>query len=149
MTDIKNLVTYNTAIELKALGFDQYSTHYCIEKLEENKPKGRKFNCLMSSYPTDWNHVDSKSKFTDDIIYLYVSVPTLYEAIRWVSEEIEKRIIHISAQRRTTFNNLKETSIFAEPSYIKIVLKKLIKILISGRKSIESKKTNQSYDKRK
>lgn len=140
MTDVKNLVTYNTAIELKALGFDQYSTHYCIETLEENKPKGRKFNCIMSSYPTDWNHVDSKSKFKDDIIYLYVSIPTLYEAIRWVSEEIEKRIIHISAQRRTTFNNLKETSIFAEPSYIKIVLKKLIKILISGRKSIESKK---------
>lgn len=82
MTDVKNLVTYNTAIELKALGFDQYSTHYCIEKLEENKQKGRKFNCIMSSYPTDWNHVDSKSKFTDDIIYLYVSVPTLYEAIR-------------------------------------------------------------------
>lgn len=140
MIDVKNLVTYNTAIELKILGFNWLCTYYCVEKLEKNRIRGRKFNCISMSYPTDWNNVDQKSTLTKDVIYPYISIPNVYEAIRWVNIEIEKCLIHLTTQERSIFNELSCISIFAEPSYIKIVLKKLIKILISGRKSIESKK---------
>lgn len=149
MTDVKNLVTYNTAIELKALGFNQLCTYYCVEKLEKNRIRGRKFNCISMSYPTDWNNVDQKSALTKDVIYPYVSIPTLYEAIKWVSMEIEKRLIHLSTKERICFDAMKHVSIIAKLNIIRTVLKQLIKILINGRKSIESKKTNQSYDKRK
>lgn len=130
MIDVKNLVTYNTAIELKTLGFNQLCTHYCVEKLEKPRRKGRKFNCISMSYPTNWNSVDHKSTLTKKVIYPYVSIPTLYEAIRWVSMEIEKRYIHLSTQKRTVFNTIKRVSIIEELNTIKIVLKQLIKILI-------------------
>lgn len=149
MIDIKNLVTYNTAIELKALGFNQLCTYYCVEKLEKPKTKGRKFNCISMSYPTDWNSIDQKSMLTKEVIYPYVSIPTLYEATRWVCIEIEKHFIHLPTQERIAFDTMKHVSITEKLNTIKTVLKQLIKILINGRKSIESKKTNQSYDKRK
>lgn len=149
MINVRNLVTYNTAIELKALGFNQLCTYYCVEKLEKNRIRGRKFNCISMSYPTDWNSVDQKSALTKDVIYPYVSIPTLHEAIRWVSIEIEKRLIHLSTKERIAFNAMKHITITAKLSLVRNVLKRLIIILISGRKSIESKKTHQSYDKRK
>lgn len=149
MINVRNLVTYNTAIELKALGFNQLCTYYCVEKLEKNRIRGRKFNCISMSYPTNWNFVDQKSTLTKDVIYPYVSIPTLYEAIIWVCMEIEKRFIYLSTQERIVFNTMKHVSITEELNIVKAVLKQLIKILISGRKSIESKKTHQSYDKRK
>lgn len=149
MTDVKNLVTYNTAIELKALGFNQLCTYYCVEKLEKNRIRDRKFNCISMSYPTNWNSVDQKSTLTKDVIYPYVSIPNVYEAIRWVSTEIEKRLIHLSKEERVAFDTMRYMPINEELSIVKVVLKQLITILINGRKSIESKKTNQSYDKRK
>lgn len=149
MINVRNLVTYNTAIELKALGFTQLCTYYCVEKLEKNRTRGRKFNCISMSYPTDWNSVDQKSTLTKEVIYPYVSIPTVYEAIRWIIKEIEKRIIHLSTRERIAFDTMKHVSITEKLNIIKAVLRQLIKILISGRKSIESKKTNQSYDKRK
>lgn len=148
MTDVKNLVTYNTAIELKALGFNQLCTYYCVEKLEKNRIRGRKFNCISMSYPTDWNSVDQKSALTKDVIYPYVSIPNVYEAIRWVNIEIGKHFIHLTVQERR-FVNFLDISIFEEVRVLKSVLNVLIKILINGRKSIESKKTNQSHGKRK
>lgn len=149
MINVRNLVAYNTAIELKALGFNQLCTHYCVEKLEKNRIRGRKFNCISMSYPTDWNSVDQKSALTKEVIYPYVSIPTLYEATRWVCMEIEKRIIHLSTRERIAFDTMKHVSITEKLNIVKAVLRQLIKILINGRKSIESKKTNQSYDKRK
>lgn len=149
MIDVKNLVTYNTAIELKTLGFNWLCTYYCVEKLEKNRIRGRKFNCISMSYPTDWNNVDQKSTLTKDVIYPYISIPNVYEAIRWVNIEIEKCLIHLTTQERSIFNKLSCVSILETTSVLKDVLNLLIKILISGRKSIESKKTNQSYDKRK
>lgn len=101
------------------------------------------------SYPTDWNSVDQKSALTKDVIYPYVSIPNVYEAIRWVSTEIEKRLIHLSKEERVAFDTMRYMPINEELSIVKVVLKQLITILINGRKSIESKKTNQSYDKRK
>ena len=149
MINVRNLVTYNTAIELKALGFIQLCTYYCVEKLEKNRTRGRKFNCISMSYPTDWNSVDQKSTLTKEVIYPYVSIPTVYETIRWIIKEIEKRIIHLSTRERIAFDTMKHVSITEKLNIVKAVLRQLIKILISGRKSIESKKTNQSYDKRK
>lgn len=149
MINVRNLVTYNTAIELKALGFTQLCTYYCVEKLEKNRIRGRKFNCISMSYPTDWNSVDQKSTLTKDVIYPYVSIPTLYEAVRWVSTEVEKRLIYLSTQERDVFSAIKTVPMIADINTIRLMLRQLIKILISGRKSIESKKTHQSYDKRK
>lgn len=149
MIDVKNLVTYNTAIELKALGFNQLCTYYCVEKLEKPRIKGKKFNCISMSYPTDWNSVDQKSALTKEVIYPYVSIPTAYEAIRWIIKEVDKYFIHLTIQERLVLDELNCISIFEEISVFKDVLNVLIKILINGRKSIESKKTNQSYDKRK
>nr|DAG33132.1 MAG TPA: hypothetical protein [Caudoviricetes sp.] len=149
MIDVKNLVTYNTAIELKALGFNQLCTYYCVEKLEKPRTKGKKFNCISMSYPTDWNSVDQKSALTKEVIYPYVSIPTVYEAIRWIIKEVYKYFIHLTIQERLVLDELNCISIFEEISVFKDVLNVLIKILINGRKSIESKKTNQSYDKRK
>lgn len=148
MINVRNLVTYNTAIELKALGFTQLCTYYCVEKLEKNRTRGRKFNCISMSYPTDWNSVDQKSALTKEVIYPYVSIPTVYEAIRWIIKEIEKYFIHLPIQERLFIFNL-DIPIDEEVRVLKGMLNVLIKILISGRKSIESKKTNQSYDKRK
>ena len=149
MINVRNLVTYNTAIELKALGFNQLCTYYCVEKLEKNRIRGRKFNCISMSYPTDWNSVDQKSTLTKDVIYPYVSIPNVYEAIRWVSTKIEKHLIHLSKEERVAFDTMRYMPINEELSIVKVVLKQLITILINGRKSIESKKTHQSYDKRK
>ena len=148
MINVRNLVTYNTAIELKALGFNQLCTYYCVEKLEKNRIRGRKFNCISMSYPTDWNSVDQKSALTKEVIYPYVSIPTVYEAIRWIIKEIGKYFIHLPVQERFFINNL-DIQINEEVHVLKNVLNVLIKILINGRKSIESKKTHQSYDKRK
>ena len=141
-------MTYNTAIELKALGFNPLCTYYCVEKLEKPRTKGKKFNCISMSYPTDWNSVDQKSALTKEVIYPYVSIPTVYEAIRWIIKEIGKYFIHLSVQERFFINNL-DIPINEEVHVLKNVLNVLIKILINGRKSIESKKTHQSYDKRK
>lgn len=149
MIDVKNLVTYDTAIELKALGFNQLCTYYCVEKLEKPRTKGKKFNCISMSYPTDWNNIDQKSTLTKSVIYPYVSIPTLYEATRWVCMEIEKCFIHLSTRERIAFDTMKHVSITEKLNIVKAVLKQLIKILINGRKSIENKKTNQSYEKRK
>lgn len=149
MIDVKNLVTYNTAIELKALGFNRLCTYYCVEKLEKPRIKGKKFNCISMSYPTNWNSVDQKSALTKDVIYPYISIPNVYEAIRWVSAEIEKCLIHLSKEERIAFDTMQYMPINEELSIVKVVLKQLITILISGRRSIENKKTNQSYDKRK
>ena len=149
MIDVKNLVTYNTAIELKALGFNQLCTYYCVEKLEKPRTKGKKFNCISMSYPTDWNSVDQKSTLTKDVIYPYVSIPNVYEAIKWVSKEIEKYLIYLTTQKRLVFDELRCVSIFEATSMLKNVLNLLIRILINSRKSIESKKTNQSHGKRK
>lgn len=149
MIDVKNLVTYNTAIELKALGFNRLCTYYCVEKLEKPRTKGKKFNCISMSYPTDWNSVDQKSTLTKDVIYPYVSIPNVYEAIKWVSKEIEKYLIYLTTQKRLVFDELRCVSIFEATSMLKNVLNLLIRILINGRKSIESKKTNQSHGKRK
>lgn len=118
-------------------------------KIGKNRIRGRKFNCISMSYPTDWNSVDQKSALTKEVIYPYVSIPTLYEATRWVCMEIEKRIIHLSTRERIAFDTMKHVSITEKLNIVKAVLRQLIKILINGRKSIESKKTNQSYDKRK
>ena len=101
------------------------------------------------SYPTDWNSVDQKSALTKEVIYPYVSIPTVYEAIRWIIKEVDKYFIHLTIQERLVLDELNCISIFEEISVFKDVLNVLIKILINGRKSIENKKTNQSYDKRK
>lgn len=135
----KSLVSRKQAFLLKKLGFDTPVSYYLINAFEVKPFSNRRFNCLFTSSPVDWNNVlTTTHQFEEEIKEsLFISVPTVYEALEWISNQgINVGYVYIEKDVKYRYKELRN------------VLDANLKLLISSRKmSAKSKKPSKSLSK--
>lgn len=139
------LVTYKQAILLKKLGFDSPTSNYCVERLEEKRMRGRKYNCLENGYSNRWNFIESYSIFTKEYSFPYIAVPTVFDAIRWLDVKTKKIQHNVE-----TISYMKQQACVCDtPKKLRSIVDFLIETLIVTRESVAkvNNKKNKDHDK--
>lgn len=104
MLENRLLVSRRQAIELKKRGYNLKCSYYLVDTLENPPMRGRKFNCLSSSVPTDWNSVEIQSSTLHKTYKPFISVPTILEALCWLNKLDKTTISSLSKSISRTLN---------------------------------------------
>ena len=129
-----NLVSRKQSLKLKQLGFDQLCSHHIMYTLERRPIRGKRFNCLCTSYPANWNKYEQ-----------FASVPTVYEAIDWLCTKLK------AAKTVTAIDYI--GYIYLCPSTaerykeLRLLIDDKIKLLINDRKSSLKRKKQKRLSK--
>ena len=142
MSKTNLLVTYKQAVLLKNLGFSSPTSHYCIENLEQNRMRGRQYNCLIEGRSEKWNCIEARSTLTKEYSFPYIAIPTVFDAIRWLDVKTKK----IQHNVETVLYMKQQACVCDTPKKLRSVVDFLIETLIVTRESVAKVNNKKNKD---